>query len=102
MGDAEIVQKLLEQRPRTLAQAYDIARCPETTKRAASYVIHLMHTGAHNMAEWRPRAAVVREGVKVEEPEPATASPVASWEPQFQPHSPNHTTRRGKVHKELQ
>ncbi|KAI9536884.1 hypothetical protein NQZ68_030106 [Dissostichus eleginoides] len=26
LGDAEIVQKLLEQRPRTLAQAYDIAR----------------------------------------------------------------------------
>lgn len=94
VGDAEIVQKLLEQRPHTLAQAYDIARRHETTKRAASYVTSLMHTGACSMTEWRPRAAVVREGAEVEEPETAAAPPVASWNPQPQPHGPNQTPRK--------
>lgn len=36
VGDAAIVQKLLEQQPHTLTQAYDIARCHEP--QAASYV----------------------------------------------------------------
>lgn len=42
VGDSEVVQKLLEQRPHTLAQAYDIAHRHETTKRAVSYVTTLM------------------------------------------------------------
>lgn len=38
LGDAELVQRLLEKRPATLARAYEIAHSFETTKRAASYV----------------------------------------------------------------
>lgn len=44
--DAEIVQKLLEQRPHKLAQSYDIARRHETTKQKVSYVTSLMHSRA--------------------------------------------------------
>ncbi|KAJ8369381.1 hypothetical protein SKAU_G00094090 [Synaphobranchus kaupii] len=89
LGDAEIVQKLLEQRPHTLAQAYDIARRYETTKRAASYVTSLMHSGAHNMAERRPRAAVIREGAKEEQAETAAAFPAARWKPKPSGPSPH-------------
>lgn len=63
IGDMEIVQKLLEKRPLTLAQAYDIARRYETTKRAASHVTSLTHAGVHGLSERKPRTAVVREGV---------------------------------------
>ncbi|XP_077362008.1 uncharacterized protein LOC144006828 [Festucalex cinctus] len=61
LGDAEMVQKLLEKRPVTLAHAYEIARQHETTKRAASYVTNAMQLGARYAAGCRPRAAVVRE-----------------------------------------
>lgn len=61
LGDAELVQRLLEKRPATLARAYEIAHSLETTKRAASYVTSAMQQGARNLAERRPRAAVVRE-----------------------------------------
>lgn len=61
VGDAEIVQKLLEQRPRTLAQAYDIARRHETTKQAASYITSRMQTGTHSMLEQRSHTAMLRE-----------------------------------------
>lgn len=77
VGDADIVQKILEQRPHTLVQAYDIARRHETTKRAASYVTSLMHLGARSMIERRPRAAVIREGTEEEE-QTAAAYPVAN------------------------
>ncbi|XP_036001790.1 uncharacterized protein LOC118565513 [Fundulus heteroclitus] len=79
VGDAEIVQKLLEQRPHTLAQAYDIARRHETTKRAASYVTNLMQSGSRSMAERRPRAAVIREGAVTGRAEAGSASPAANW-----------------------
>lgn len=96
VGDAEIVQRLLEQLPCTLAQAYDIARHHETTSKAASYVTSLMHMGARNVAERRQRAAVIRQGSKEQEPEPAPAPPVTSWKPRPQPHGPDHSTCRGK------
>ncbi|CAL8343053.1 unnamed protein product [Merluccius merluccius] len=99
IGDAEIVQKLLEQRPCTLAQAYDIARRHETTKRAASYVTSLMQSGARCTSEWRSRAAVVREGIEELEVETVTASLAASWKPE--PPSPNHPPRKGKSHKDI-
>ncbi|MEQ2198888.1 hypothetical protein XENOCAPTIV_020354 [Xenoophorus captivus] len=60
LGDAEVVQKLLKQRPATLARAYEIAHTYETTRRAASYVTSVMQPGARNLAERRPRAAMVR------------------------------------------
>ena len=62
IGDAQIVQKLLEKRPHTLAQAYDIARRYETTKRAALSVTSFTHTGIRGLSEQKPRTAVVREG----------------------------------------
>lgn len=46
-GDAEIVQKLLEQ---------------WTTKGTALYATSLAHSGARGMIERRPFAAVIREG----------------------------------------
>lgn len=64
VGDAEIVQKLLEQRPHTLAQAYDIARRHETTKKAASHVTSLMQSRLHDRPERRAHTAVVREGAE--------------------------------------
>ncbi|XDV42613.1 hypothetical protein PO909_011242 [Leuciscus waleckii] len=66
LGDAELVQRLLEKRPATLAKAYEIAHRHETTKRAASYVTSIMQPGARNLTERRPRAAVVRERDKNE------------------------------------
>uniref|UniRef100_A0AAV2LLX4 Uncharacterized protein n=1 Tax=Knipowitschia caucasica TaxID=637954 RepID=A0AAV2LLX4_KNICA len=63
LGDADIIQKLLETRPSTLARAYEIAHRHETTKRAASYVTSIMQPG--------PRTAVVRET----EAAPATPPP---------------------------
>lgn len=60
MGDAELVQKLLEQNPRTLAKAYEIAHKYEATKRAAASVTQLMKS--HEPAtERRARAATIRE-----------------------------------------
>lgn len=99
VGDTEIVQKLLEQRPSTLAQAYDIARCHETTKQAASYVTGIMHAGARSTTGWKPRGAMIREGAEVEGPETAAAPPAASWKPH--PHNPQHTPRRWKGNKDL-
>lgn len=64
VGDAEIVQKLLEQQPQTLAQAYDIARRHETTKRAASHVTSLMQSRSRDKPERRAHAAVVRVGAE--------------------------------------
>ncbi|KAM3623655.1 uncharacterized protein V6R79_013858 [Siganus canaliculatus] len=98
VGDAEIVQKLLEQRPRTLAQAYDIARRHETTKRAAAYVTGLMHSGAHSMTERRPRAAVVRE-VTEARVETAASSPAATWEPR--PPNTHYSPRHWRSHKDI-
>ncbi|MEQ2197012.1 hypothetical protein XENOCAPTIV_020897, partial [Xenoophorus captivus] len=60
LGDAEVVQKLLEQRTATLARAYEIAHTYETTRRAASYVTSAMQPGARNLAERCPRTAMVR------------------------------------------
>ena len=61
LADAELVQKLLEEKPRTLARAYDIARRYEATRRAARTVTQLMRSGATGSAEQRTRAATVRE-----------------------------------------
>lgn len=82
--DAEVVQKLLEKRPQTLAQAYNIAHRHETTKRAAYmyiYVTGLMHSGAHTMNEKRTRTAVIREGAAEEQIETPVALQAARWEP---------------------
>ncbi|KAK5621981.1 hypothetical protein CRENBAI_013404 [Crenichthys baileyi] len=59
LGDGEVVQKLLEQRPATLARAYEIAHTYEPTRKAASYVTSAMQPGARNLGERRPRAAMV-------------------------------------------
>ncbi|CAI5671880.1 unnamed protein product [Oreochromis niloticus] len=92
LGDAEIVQKLLERHPATLACAYDIAHRHETTKRAASYVTSAMQQGARNSAERRPRAAVVREKDKDETV--AENAPAASPSPnRFVPHAPLTTPK---------
>ncbi|KAF0024922.1 hypothetical protein F2P81_021803 [Scophthalmus maximus] len=61
VGDTQFVQKLLDHRPHTLVQAYDIARSHEATKRPAAYVTSFMHPGAHSMSERRPPAADQRE-----------------------------------------
>uniref|UniRef100_A0A3B4WDD1 Gypsy retrotransposon integrase-like protein 1 n=2 Tax=Seriola lalandi dorsalis TaxID=1841481 RepID=A0A3B4WDD1_SERLL len=61
LADAETVQKLLEEQPRTLAGAYDIAHRYETTRRAAKVVTQLMRAGVHSSTERRARAAVVRD-----------------------------------------
>ncbi|CAI5689901.1 unnamed protein product [Oreochromis niloticus] len=90
LGDAEIVQKLLERHPATLACAYEIAHQHETTKRAASYVTSAMQQGACNAAERRPRAAVVREKDKDETV--AERAPAASPSPnRFVPRTPSTT-----------
>ncbi len=60
MGDADIVQRLLEERPRTLARAYEIAHRYETTRRTATSVTQLMQSAIRPM-ERRTRAAAVRE-----------------------------------------
>lgn len=60
MGDAELVQKLLEKNPRTLAKAYEIAHNYETTKRAAASVTHHMQY-REPPSERRARAATIRE-----------------------------------------
>lgn len=60
MGDADIVQRLLEERPRTLCRAYDIAHRYETTRRTAASVTQLMQSATRPM-ERRARAAAVRE-----------------------------------------
>ena len=99
LGDAEILQKLLEQRPQTLAQAFDIAHRYETTKRAASYVAGLMHSGARDIAERRPRAMVIREGTDEEELKTATAPPSAIFKPASSSHS--HTPYRGKSPRDI-
>ncbi|KAK5868010.1 hypothetical protein PBY51_012457 [Eleginops maclovinus] len=77
-----MVQKLLEQRPQTLAQAYDIARRHETTKQAVLYVTSRMHPGAHNITERWPRAAIVREIAEEEPIETAATSPGPRWKPE--------------------
>lgn len=79
IGDTEIVQKLLEKRPLTLAQAYDIARRYETTKRAASHVTSLTHAGVHGLSERKPRTAVVREGVERGEAEVVGTTPAMGF-----------------------
>lgn len=60
MGDADIVQRLLEEHPRTLGRAYDIAHRYETTQRTAASVTQLMQS-ATRPTERRARAAAVRE-----------------------------------------
>ncbi|XP_062374552.1 uncharacterized protein LOC134062534 isoform X1 [Sardina pilchardus] len=81
MGDREIVQKLLEKRPHTLAQAYDIARRYETTKRAASHVTSLTQAGARGLSERKPCTAVVREGDERREMDIVRAVPEVSFTP---------------------
>ena len=65
LADAEVVQRLLEERPRTLARAYEMAHGYETTRRAARAVTQLMQPGRRGTAEWRARAATVRENTSV-------------------------------------
>ncbi|KAL0202037.1 hypothetical protein M9458_000055, partial [Cirrhinus mrigala] len=60
MGDADIVQRLLEERPRTLARTYEIAHRYETTRRTATSVTQLMQSAVRPM-ERKTRAAAVHE-----------------------------------------
>ena len=76
LADAEIVQKLLEEQPHTLARAYNIAHRYETTRRAARAVTQLMRAGP---PERRTRAATVRENANMlcyEEQENVAATPI--------------------------
>lgn len=59
MGDAEIVQRLLEECPRTLVCAYEIAHRYETTCQTAASVTQLMQSATRT--ERRARAAALRE-----------------------------------------
>lgn len=86
LGDTELVQRLLEKRPATLAKAYEIAHRHETTKRAASYVTKFMQPVARNLNECRPRAAVVRERDS-DETVTTAASVVRPPPSHFVPHS---------------
>ena len=56
---------LLEEKPRTLARAYEIVHRSETTRRVARAVTQLMQQGLRNAAEQRPRASMVHEGASV-------------------------------------
>uniref|UniRef100_A0AAV2K8I4 RNA-directed DNA polymerase n=1 Tax=Knipowitschia caucasica TaxID=637954 RepID=A0AAV2K8I4_KNICA len=91
LGEAELVQRLLEKRPATLAKAYEIAHRHDTTKRAASYVTSIMQPGARNLTERRPRAAVVRESENNE----TVTTPAASPSPdRFVPHTFGKTQKQ--------
>ncbi|CAI5682172.1 unnamed protein product [Oreochromis niloticus] len=70
LADAEMVQKLLEEQPRTLARAYEIAHRFETTKRAARAVTQLMQPGARVSAAQGARTAALRENVHMLSYEP--------------------------------
>lgn len=95
LGDAQLVQRLLEKCPATLARAYEIAHRHETTKRAASYVTSVMQPGAHNLTERRPRAAVVRE--RDENETVAATTLAASPSPnRFVPHTTAKTPKQYK------
>ncbi|XP_063050302.1 uncharacterized protein LOC134445147 [Engraulis encrasicolus] len=100
IGDAEIVQKLLEKRPQTLAKAYDIAHRYETTKRAASHVTALMHSGARGPPERKPcTTAMVRERVDGGETDILTAIPGANSRPvshEFHRAAPRKTFKNAK------
>ena len=61
MADAELMQKLLEKKPRTLAGAYDIARRYKTTRKATQAVTQLMRSRAASATERSTRAAKVCE-----------------------------------------
>ncbi|KAL7373215.1 hypothetical protein ABVT39_001512 [Epinephelus coioides] len=65
LADAEVVQRLLEERPRTLARAYEVAHRYETTRRAARADTQLMQPGQRSSAERRARAATVHEETSV-------------------------------------
>lgn len=60
MGDADLVRRLLEKHPRTLARAFEVAHRYEATKRAANSVIRLIRADERT-TERRTRAAPVRE-----------------------------------------
>ncbi|CAI5671940.1 unnamed protein product [Oreochromis niloticus] len=70
LADAEMVQKLLEEQPRTLARAYEIAHRFETTKRAARAVTQLMQPGARVSAAQGARTAALWENVHMLSYEP--------------------------------
>ena len=77
LADAEVVQRLLEKQPRTLARAYDIAHSYQTTRRAARTVTQFMQPGQRSFVNQRARAATVRENNSI----PACVEPVgvAVW-----------------------
>lgn len=60
LADADAVQKLLEEKPRTLAKAYDVARRYEATRQAARVVTQLMLTGSPGSTRQRARAVTVQ------------------------------------------
>ncbi|KAL7396302.1 hypothetical protein ABVT39_003859 [Epinephelus coioides] len=81
LADAEVVQRLLEERPRTLAGAYEVAHRYETTRRAARAVTQLMQPGQRSSAEGRARAATVREETSVNLCDEPVGVAVASTNP---------------------
>ena len=94
LGDTELVQRLLEKRPSTLAKAYEIAHRHETTKRAASYVTSIMQPGARNFTDRRPRTAVVRERDKNENA--TNTTPAVCFTPNR--FTPDMSTQTPKLH----
>lgn len=51
LADAEVVQRLMEEQPHTLARAYEVACRYETTRRAARAVTQLMQPGQRGSVE---------------------------------------------------
>ncbi|XP_037834631.1 uncharacterized protein LOC112450568 [Kryptolebias marmoratus] len=61
LADPDLIQKLLEERPRTLALAYGIAQRYEATRMAARAVTQLMRPTARNSTPQGARLAMVHE-----------------------------------------
>ncbi|GLD71800.1 uncharacterized protein AKAME5_002312400 [Lates japonicus] len=85
LADAEVVQRLLEEKPHTLASAYDIAHRYETTKRAAKTVTRLMQAGTLSAVERRTRTATVHESTS-REPTGLAVRLVSALEGEPKPH----------------
>lgn len=95
VGDAAIVQKLLEQQPHTLTQAYDFAAAMNHRQR------HML-PGACSMTERRPRVAVIREGAE-EDHSQQPAGNLSPLTPHIQHAFPelNYTPQKQMGHKDI-
>ncbi|KAL7883473.1 hypothetical protein SRHO_G00011310 [Serrasalmus rhombeus] len=99
LADADIIQKLLENRPRTLAKAYEIAHGYETTRRAATSVTRLMATNSFKNFERKSKTAVVHESDTLREDgdQGSIMGVPAEWKHQdCRPSSPKGRFKGGK------